>query len=157
MNKQYIRNRKQGNFVRIDQVQWSEQEVKTGWLKGVDFPVRLARQVFTNKEGSTGILYLACSQLAADWNTITTIYQKRWKVEVFHKALKSNAALSKSPARRLNSQANHVFASIVAVFKTECLKIKTQLNPFALRSKLYLKAIRAAFDEVQVIKKAASA
>lgn len=39
----------QGRFTRIDQIQWSEQEAVTGWLKGMDFPVRLARQVFTRQ------------------------------------------------------------------------------------------------------------
>jgi hypothetical protein len=92
--------------------------------------------------------------LAADWNTITTIYQKRWKVEVFHKSLKSNAALAKSPARRINAQVNHLFASIIAVFKMECLKICTRLNHFTLRSKLYLKATLSAFNELQALKAA---
>ena len=91
-------DKKQGHFTRLDKLQWSEQKTITGWLKGVDFPVQLIRQIFTNKDGSKGILYLVCSQLDADWKDITTIYQKRWKVEVFHKSLKSNAALSKSPA-----------------------------------------------------------
>lgn len=146
-----------GRFVRIDQIEWPQQKAITAWLKGLSFPVRLARQVFTNKDGSTGILYLVCSQLAADWDTITTIYQKRWKVEVFHKSLKSKAALAKSPARRVNAQVNHIFASIIAVFKMECLKIRTKLNHFALRSKLYLKAVRSAFDELQALKSTVTA
>ena len=83
-----------------------------------------------------------------DGDTLTTSYQKRWQVEVFHKSLKSNAALAKSPARRINAQANH----IVAVFKMECLTIRTKLNPLALPSKLYLHAIRSAFDELQALK-----
>ena len=32
-----------------------------GWLKEVPFPVKLVRQIYENKDGSTGILYLACS------------------------------------------------------------------------------------------------
>jgi SRSO17 transposase len=147
-------DRKRKRFVRVDRIEWKEGETVVGWPKGLDFPVRLARQVFTNKDGSVGILYLACGDLAADWNAVTTIYQKRWKVEVFHKSLKSNAALAKSPARRPNAQSNHIFASIVAVFKMECLKIRTKLNHFALRSKLYLKAVRSAFDELQELKNA---
>lgn len=75
-----------------------------------------------------------------------------WKVEVFHKSLKPNAALAKSPARRVNAQSNHIFASIAAVFKMECLKIRTKPNHFALRSKLYLKAVRSAFEELQKLK-----
>jgi len=118
----------------------------------MDFPIQLTRQVFRNKDDSTGILYLACSDLDANYKTLTTIYQKRWKVEVFHKSLKSNAAIAQSPARRLTSQANHIFASIVAVFKMEQLKISMHLNHFALKAKLYRRAISAAFQELQRLK-----
>ena len=145
---------KQKRYTRLDQLDWPEKGVVTGWLKGLPFPVRLARQVFTNKDGSSGTLYLVCSQLNASWQTMTTIYQKRWQVEVFHKSLKSNAAFGKSPARTPRTQANHLFASIVAVFKMEKLKINTQLNHFALKSKWYLKATRTAFDELQAMKPA---
>lgn len=145
---------KKTRYTRLDQLDWPEAGVVTGWLKGLAFPVRLARQVFTNKDGSTGTLYLVCSELNASWKTITTVYQKRWHVEVFHKSLKSNAAFAKSPARTPRTQANHLFASIVAVFKMEKLKITTKLNHFALKSKLYLKAIRTAFDELQAMKPA---
>ena len=120
----------------------------------MNFPIRLVRQVFTNKDGSNGILHLACSKLDSEWDEITTIYKKRWKVEVFHKSLKSNAALAQSPARNIVSQSNHIFASIIAVFKMERLKISNNLNHFALRSKLYLKAIKTAFDELQILKAA---
>ena len=93
-------DRKEHRYTRVDQIAWSEQTAITGWLKGVNFPVRLARQVFKNKDGSTGTLYLVCSQLDASWDIITTTYQKRWQVEVFHKSLKSNAAFANSPAHR---------------------------------------------------------
>lgn len=145
---------KNKRFTRIDQLDRPERKAVTGWLNGLKFPVRLVRQIFTNKDGSTGTLYLACTRLTADWNTITTIYKKRRNVEVYHKSLKSNAALAKSPARRVNAQSNHIFASIITVFKMERLKIKTKMNHFALKSKLYLKAIRSAFDELQQLQAA---
>ena len=145
-------DKQQGRFIRIDQLSWTEQEPIQAWLKGLDFPVLLSRQVFTNKDGSTGILYLACSDLDCDQAAIQTIYQKRWKVEVFHKTLKSNAALAKSPTQRVRTQGNHVFLSIYAAFRLECLSIKHKLNHFALRAKLYLKAVRLAFDELQTLK-----
>lgn len=85
-------DRKKGGFIRVEPIEWSEHQVITDWLKGLSFPVRLTRQVFTNQDGSVGILHLACSQLTSDWDLITTIYQKRWKVEVFDQSLKSNAA-----------------------------------------------------------------
>lgn len=119
------------------------------WLKGVKFPVILVRKVFKNKDASSGTLYLACSDLNVDGQGILTIYKKRWNVEVFHKSLKQNAALAKSPTRRVRTQSNHIFAAIVAVFKLECLNIKQGLNHFALKGKLYLKATKAAFAEWQ--------
>ena len=141
-----------GRFTRIDQLNGSEPEVKKGWLKGMNFPVPLVRQVFTNQGGSSSIGYLAGSDLEVGWNTITTIYQKRWQVEVFHKSLKSNAATAKSPARRVVSQANHVFASIVAVFKMEKLKMTTHPNHFALKSKLYMNAVQAVYEQLQLLR-----
>ncbi|MEA3457585.1 MAG: IS701 family transposase, partial [Candidatus Thermoplasmatota archaeon] len=39
-------------------------------------------------------------------------------------------------------------------FKLECLKIKHHFNHFALRSKIYLKALKSAYDELQVLKAA---
>lgn len=147
-------DRKKKRYTRLDQLNWPEAGVITGWLKDLPFPVRLARQVFTNKDGSTGTLYLVCSQLTTSWETMTSVYQKRWQVEVFHKSLKSNAAFAKSPARTPKTQANHLFASIIAVFKMEKLKMSTRLNHFALKSKLYLKAIKTAFEELQAMKTA---
>ena len=141
-------------FTRIEDLSWSEETAFTGWLKDVPFPVRIVQQVFVNKDGSTGILYLACSDTTLTREVILTTYQKRWPVEVFHKSLKQNAALGKAPLRRVTTQNNHVFATLYAVFKLECLKMKRHLNHFALRAHLYLKAIRVAFAELQSLKAA---
>ncbi len=141
-------------FVRIDELQWSEEKTFTVWLKDVPFPVKLVRQVFENKDGSTGILYVACSDTTIERDAILTVYKKRWPIEVFHKSLKQNAALGKAPVRTLRTQNNHVFAALYAIFKLECLKIKHHFNHFALRSKIYLKALKSAYDELQVLKAA---
>ena len=144
----------QGRFVRIDTLSWSDAPPVQAWIKGLNFPVLLHRQVFTNKDDSTGILYLACSDLDLHVDAIETIYQKRWKVEVFHKTLKSHTALAKSPTRRVRTQSNHVFMALYAAFSLEWLRIKQRIKPFALRSKLYLKAIQQAFQELQRLKAA---
>jgi hypothetical protein len=141
-------------FTAIEELSWLEETMFTGWLKDVPFPVRFVRQVFVNKDGSTGMLYLACSDTTVTRGLILTTYQKRWPVEVFHKSLKQNAALGKAPVRRVVTQNNHVFAVLYATFKLECLKMKRHLNHFALRAHLYLKALRVAFDELQIIKAA---
>jgi len=66
--------------------------------------------------------------------------------------LKSNAALAQSPTRTLRTQHNHVFMSIDAVFKLECLKQVHKLNHFALRAQLYVKALQHAFSELMRLK-----
>lgn len=144
-------DKKQGRFVRIDTLELSDKQVVRGWLKGYADEVLLVRQVFTNKDGSTGLLNLVCSDLTCNGDRVATIYQKRWKVEVFHKSLKSNAALAKSPTRRVTTQNNHVFMAIYAVFKLECLKLKHKTNHFALRAKLFIKATRQAYAELQAL------
>ena len=71
----------------------------TVYLEDVGFPLLLVKQVFTNADGSTGILYLVTSDTTLDGNGITTLYQKRWNVEPYHKSLKQNASLEKSPTQ----------------------------------------------------------
>ncbi|MFM5204620.1 hypothetical protein ACEUAW_10075 [Aeromonas veronii] len=42
-----------------------------------------------------------------------------------------------------------------AIWVNSYLKIRTKLNHFALRAKLYLKATRIAFDELRVLRASA--
>ena len=141
-------------FNSIEDLPWQEEALVTGWLKDVPFPVLLVRQVFTNKDGSTGILYLACSDTTVTREFILTTYQKRWPIEVFHKSLKQNAALGKAPVRRIVTQNNHVFAALYAFFKLECLKIKHKANHFAIRAKLLIRANQMAYEELQKLRAA---
>ena len=146
-----LEDKHQGRFVRIDSLNLEPDTTEQVYLKGLDFPVLLTKQIFTNKDGSEGILYLVCSDIELTYDKITTLYQKRWNVEVFHKSIKSNTSLAKSPTKTVRTQSNHVFASIYAAFKLETLKLKHHTNHFALKSKLYLKALQASFAELQKI------
>ena len=148
-------DRQNKRFVRVDELDFPEQTTVRGWLKGYAKEVLLVRQVFKIKDGSTGILHLVCSDLTCDYDAITTTYKKRWQVEVFHKSLKSNANLAKSPTRTLRTQSNHVFMAIYATFKLECLSITNKLNPFALCRKLLINASRSAYAQLQVFRMAA--
>lgn len=147
-------DKKQGRFVRIETVPLQDKQAVRGWLKGYDQEVLLIRRVFTNKDGSTGMLNLVCSDVTLDGEPAATIYQKRWKVEEFHKSLKSNAGMAKSPTRTPTTQNNHVFMAIIAVFKLECLKMRHKLNHFALRAKLLVKATQQAYEQLQALRAA---
>jgi hypothetical protein len=150
-----LEDKKQGRYVRVDTLELEPNTPLTIYLEGVDFPLDLVKQVFTNGDGSMGILYLVTSDLELTTDEITTIYGKRWNVEPYHKSLKQNAALSKSPTKTVTTQSNHIFASMCAYIKLELLKVSTQTNHFALKSKLYMRALRTAFDtlnQVQTIR-----
>lgn len=119
------------------------------YLEGVEFPLLFAKQRFTNEDGSTGTLYLVSSDLTLTYRTLTTIYQKRWKVEEYHRSLKQNASLAKSPTKTVVTQTNHFFAALYAYVKLEMLKVSTKLNHYAIKAKLYLAALHQAFRELQ--------
>ncbi|MDQ7058177.1 MAG: transposase, partial [Ghiorsea sp.] len=139
-----LKDKKQGKFVRIDKLEWSEEPVQ-GWVKGQDFPVLLHRQVFTNKDDSIGILYLITNDLNLTKETLETTYKKRWKVEVFHKNIKSNTALAKSPTKVKRTQSNHVFMSLYAVAQLETLSIIKKMNAFALKRQLLHQSRQGSF------------
>lgn len=154
-NRTFAENRAdklKGVFHAVESLAWEENTTKTGYLKGMEMPVQIARQVFTNGDGSSGVLYLATSDLTLGYTGITTIYQKRWNVEEYHKSIKSNLGLAKSPTKRVNTQSNHFFAATYAYHKLERLAQASSLNHFALKAKLYLKAQQASLAELQAFK-----
>ena len=114
----------------------------------MEFPLHLVKEVFTNEDGSVGTLYLVTSDLTLSFDQITTLYQRRWSVEVYHKSLKQNASLEKAPGRTPTTQRNHLFASLCAYIKLESLKIETKLSHFALKRKIYQSALRSAYEEL---------
>jgi hypothetical protein len=139
---------KEGRFVHVNELELSDKQAVRGYLKGFDDEVLFVRRIFKNKDGSTGRLDLVCSDLTCDGQQVATIYEKRWKVEEYHKSLKSNLGLTKSPTRTMTTQNNHVFMSLYGFFKLECLKIKHRLNHFALRAKLLIRATQMAYAEL---------
>lgn len=143
-----------GRSQRIDSVDFPEEAPVKAWIPGVKFPVQLFKQVFKNKDNSTGTLYLVCSDLTCDGNEIATIYKKRWKVELFHKTLKSHASMAKSPAHTPKTQGNHLFLSIYAAFRLETLSLKLNLNHFQIRADLYMTAVRSAFNRLRTLQAA---
>jgi len=145
-------DKKQGRYIRVNTVIPEPNSVRTIYLEGVEFPLLLARQVFTNEDGSTAVLYLVTSDMTLGYENITTLYQKRWKVEEYHKSLKQNASLCKSPTHTVVTQTNHFFAALYAFIKLEALSIKTSLNHFALKSKIYASALKIAFEELKNLK-----
>lgn len=140
-------DQKEGRFVAVETLDLPAGQPLEIWLEDVPFALLLTKEVFTNKDGSQGVRYLVTDDLTLTYDRITKLYQRRWSVEVYHEALKQNASLTQSPTRTETTQRNHLFASLCAYVKLERLKLKTGLNLFALKSKIYLAALKAAYQE----------
>ena len=146
------KDRNNGQWTRIDKLDLPDNTPMKVWLKDLEIPVLLIKQVFKNKNQATGVRFLVSNDLDLSDDDFTTIYKKRWSVEEYHKSLKQNAAIAKSPTKVIKTQSNHLFASILAYVKLEKLKFINQLNHFAMKSKIYLAANKAAFNELIALK-----
>jgi DDE superfamily endonuclease len=141
-------DKESSNYVSIESLQPEQQTVEV-WFKELDFPLLLVKQVFKNEDGTVGELYLACSDLNLSYERITTIYKKRWGVEVYHKSVKSNASFAKSPTKTDTTQTNHFMLSILAYVKLELLYLRKNQNHFAMKQIIYIAATKAAHEKLK--------
>lgn len=141
-----------GKYVTVSGLELKENAKQEIYLEGVIFPLILIKQIFKNEDGSQGVQYLVSSDQTLTYGNITAIYQKRWKVEEYHKSLKQHVSLCKSPTKRVRTQSNHIFASIYSFIRLEYISIRSKFNQTALRSKLYIAANRIAFAELENMK-----
>jgi hypothetical protein len=144
-----LADKQPGRYVRVDTLELEPNTGREVYLEGVDFPLLLVKQVFVNEDGSTGVQYLVTSDTTLTPDDVMTRYRTRWHVEPYHKSLKQNASLEKSPTQTVTTQTNHFFAALCGYIKLELLKVSTKLNHFALKSKLYLRALRVAFSALR--------
>ncbi|MDF1827016.1 MAG: transposase [Legionellaceae bacterium] len=91
---------------------------------------------------------LVSSDMHCSADRLYEVYQKRWRIEEFHKSIKQNASLEKSPTKKVKTQCNHMYASMIAYCKLEMLKFKTGLNHFAIKYKLVIRANQIAMQEL---------
>ena len=138
-----------GKYVRVDTLRFESTTPKQVYLEGVPFPLLWVKQVFTNDDGSPGVLYLVTSDTTLTFDDLTTVYQKRWNVERYHQSLKQNASLATSPTQTVTTQTNHFFAALGAFVKLELLRSSTKFNHFALKTKLYVAALQSAFEQLR--------
>jgi len=138
-----------GKYVRVDALVIEPNTVQEIYLETVDFPLLFTKHVLVNEDGSTGIQYLVTSDLTLSADGMVTLYRTRWHVEPYHKSLKQNASLAKSPTHTVRSQTNHFFAALCGYIKLELLKVTTKQNHFATKMKLYLRANQVAFDALR--------
>ena len=136
-------------YVPVDTLDYKKSSLRTIYLEEVAFPLLLCKQVFKNEDGSEGVLYLVTSDTTLTYEGITTIYKKRWSIECYHKALKQQCAIGKSPARIQRTQSSHIHCSICAFVKLELLRRITSVSYEGLKLNLYIHALKTAFKYLQ--------
>lgn len=135
----------------------SQQEIQPGVvykvrMESVPFDLFLVKKVYKNMDGSTGVVFLVTSDGGLDAEQIFRLYQKRWKVEESHKSVKQNIGIAQSPTKMERSQKNRLFASMWGLVQLEKLKIAHKKNHFALKHKVYIAALKAAWAEIKSLK-----
>ncbi|MDR2095783.1 MAG: transposase [Treponema sp.] len=138
--------REKGRFVMIDRTEIPDEEPVSVYLKGLQFPVILCKQVFKNRDGSVGVRYLATDDKTMGSDRFKTLYKKRWGVEVYHESIKQNTGIGRSPEHTERAQSNHVFASTYAYVKLELTKLNHGCNHFAVKSQIYMASLKRAME-----------
>ena len=142
-----LEDKQNGRYTSIKSMRL-EGRSQVVYFEQLDFPVVITCQVFKNGD-DTAALYLASNDLSLNSEQMATIYQKRWKVEEYHKSVKSNTCFAKSPTRTVTTQKSHFIASIGAFNRFELLKMRKNKNHFALKRYINVMAMRKATKEVQ--------
>jgi IS4 transposase len=145
-------DRSKGQWTSLDKLPLQPEQPVKIWVKDLEIEVILCKYVFRNKDGDNGEKYLVCNNLELTADKFQALYKKRWSVEEYHKSLKQNAALAKSPTGTVATQTAHLFASLLAYIKLERLKFIHRLNHFALKSKLYFAALKLAWNKLEQLK-----
>lgn len=144
-------DRANGRFVSISTVNLAVGVPREVYIRSGAVPVLVCKDILPNKDGSVGELLLLTTDTTMSYQQILTTYQKRWGIEDYHKSLKNNTSLQNSPARNITTQSTHLLASVCAFIKLEGLKIAESTNQYALKGRLYIKAIQAALAELRLL------
>lgn len=119
------------------------------YFKEVDFAVKVVKQVFKNGDGSSGTLYLATSDLSLAKEEVLRLYQRRWRVEQYHKSLKSNCSLGKCQASSQGAQKTHFYLAVLAFLQLEKARVCRGHNHFHLIKEINIATVKYGLKVIQ--------
>lgn len=143
---------KERSWISVSEAKIDPEKAYQVYLKGMGFPVTLVKKVYQHLDGSCGVQFLVSTDTTLSAEQVTHVYKKRWGSEELHRSLKQNTALEKMPAKMESSQANHIFASMIAQVKLEALRLATKVNHYTLKRNILIEALRAAWAQIQQFK-----
>jgi transposase len=143
----------EGKYVSISSIDMEGCSSRLVYVRGYNKPLKLTKQV--SKDGNDGestYLYLITNDIDLTPEKILEIYQRRWKVEEYHKSLKQNLKIEHSPTKVESSQRIHIFLSVCGFIELEKLRLNYNMNQFAIKQKIYIEALKATFNKVRELK-----
>ena len=146
------KSKKEQIWTKVSQLDIESNKAYSIYMKEVPFELLLVKKVYQNLDGSVGVQYLISTDTTQNADQIGATYNKRWSREDLHRSLKQNTALEKMPAKMESSQANHIFASMLAQVKLECLKRATKLNHYTLKQQILIEALKTAWNQITKLK-----
>ena len=141
-----------GNYIKIKDVDLSLKKDCLVYIKGSPTPFRLTKLYVKNGMNYVSTsAYLLSNIYDMEIITLSEIYQKRWRIEEFHKSLKQNLKIERSPTKISSTQLNHIFLTFLAFIKLEKLRTKFNTNHYALKEQLYLSALQEAMKKLNTL------
>ena len=143
----------EGKYVNISSIDIESCSSRLVYVRGYNKPLKLTKQVSKDwNDGESTYLYLITNDIDLTPEKILEIYQRRWKVEEFHKSLKQNLKIEHSPTKVESSQRVHIFLSVCGFIELEKLRLNYKMNQFTIKQKIYIEALKATFIKVRELK-----
>ena len=144
-----LEDRNKGNYVNISNTDIEGGSSRLIYLEGYKNPLRIIKQVVKNgDDGESSYLYLITNDIGLSFNEVLEIYKRRWKIEEYHKSLKQNLKIEHSPTKVEISQRNHIQLAVCGFIKLEKLRLNYKMNHFAIKEKIYIEALKVAYQKV---------
>ena len=144
-----LEERNNGKYVNISTIDIKGGSSRLIYLEGYEKPLRLVKQVVKNgDDDESTYLYLVTNDIDLSFDEVLEIYKRRWKVEEYHKSLKQNLKIEHSPTKVETSQRNHIHLAVLGFIKLEKLRLNYKMNHFAIKEKIYIEALKIAYQKV---------
>jgi hypothetical protein len=144
-----IEAKNRGKYVNISTIDIEGGSSRLIYLEGYEKPLRLIKQVVKNGDDDKSIyLYLVTNDIGLSFDEVLEIYKRRWKIEEYHKSLKQNLKIEHSPTKVETSQRNHIHLAVLGFIKLEKLRLNYKMNHFSIKEKIYIEALKAAYQKV---------
>ena len=145
-----LEEKNKGKYVNISTIDIKGGSSRLIYLEGYKKPLRVIKQVVKNgDDGESTYLYLVTNDIDLSFDEVLEIYKRRWKIEEYHKSLKQNLHIEHSPTKVETSQRNHIHLAVCGFIKLEKLRLNYKMNHFAIKEKIYIEALKVAYQKVE--------